>query len=128
VGGFVLGDADYAKRLLADRPIDREEQTEVRRLERHRRAAWDDIVRATEELRGRKWPELLTAYGEWGRDGAIYVAVRFGGLRLAEVLPSIPGLKYQAAAQGVKRFREQIPRNPDRSRFVEEMRRRLSKI
>jgi len=47
----------------------------------------------------------------------MYVAVRHGGLRLAEVVRQV-GMKYQAAAQGVKRFGQGLSADPDRKRFV----------
>ena len=128
VGGLVLGGTDFAKRLLEGRPVDAAEQTEARRLQRSARVDWRRIVGAAEELRRRPWKEMLEVHGDWGRDGTIYVAVRHGGHRLAEVVRSIPGLKYQAAAQAVKRFRESLEKHTERTQFVDRMRRRLSKI
>jgi hypothetical protein len=55
----------------------------------------------------------------------MYVAVRHGGLRLAEVVREA-GVNYQAGAQGVKRFGEALADDPERERFVSKLKRELS--
>ena len=90
--------------------------------------AWGEVVRATEAVCGRRWAEMLTAHGDWGRDGGLYYAVRHGGQRLAEVVAQVPGLKYQAVAQAVKRFGLALEKDAARRQFVTEMKRHLSNI
>lgn len=124
VGGVVLGDAETARRLLAGRPVNAEEQTAARRL--RRRVGWEAVVRAAEQVRGSRWEEWAERHGDWGRDGAIYVAVRHGGARLVEVVRAVKGLRYQAAAQAVKRFGVAMSADPARGRFVRQLRRELS--
>lgn len=104
VGGIILGDVEYAKGLLAGIRTDPEEQTEVRRLSREGRLSWEKLVERAEKLSGLRWEELVERYGDSTRDAVMYVAVRHGGYRLSEVRGKVPGLKYQAAAQGLKRF------------------------
>ena len=57
----------------------------------------------------------------------MYVAVRYGGLRLTEVVRQV-GMRYQAAAQGVKRFGEALAGNAERERFFSKLRREVSII
>ena len=57
----------------------------------------------------------------------MYVAVHHGGLRLAEVVPQV-GMKYQAAAQAVKRYGQALVNDPARKRFVAKLRHALSTI
>ena len=57
----------------------------------------------------------------------MYVAVRHGGMRLAEVVREV-GMKYQAAAQGVKRFARALAEDPERKRFVAKLRNLLSTL
>ena len=57
----------------------------------------------------------------------MYVAVRHGGMRLAEVARHV-GLKYQATAQAVKRFARTLADDPERKRFVAKLRNQLSTI
>lgn len=86
------------------------------------------MVRATEALRQRRWAELMVRHGDWGRDGAIYFAVRYGRQRLAEVVRQMKGLRYQAAAQAVKRFGTALPKDAERLRFIAGLKRRLSTL
>ncbi len=47
---------------------------------------------------------MLCAYGDWGRDGTMAVVARHLDWRLLEVVRQVRGLKYAAAAQGIRRF------------------------
>jgi hypothetical protein len=125
VGGVVLGDSAYARTLLSGRKVNEEEQTPARRM--RRRVRWEELVRAAEKIRGEPWGRWAERHGDWGRDGVMYVAVRHGGMRLAEVVRQV-GLKYQAAAQAVKRFAQTLADDPERKRFVSRLRRQLSTI
>ncbi len=128
VGGLVLGEEAFAQALFKGTQSEPDEQTEARRLQRIGRVSWESIIHAAEELRGRPWAEMLESHGEWGRAGAMYVAVRYGGHRLAEVVRAIPGLKYQAAAQAVKRFRGGLEAQAEWRRFEADLRQRMSTI
>ena len=125
VGGVVLGESSYARRLLSGLKVNEEEQTPARRM--RRRANWGEVVRAAEKVRGEKWDEWAEQHGDWGRDAVMYVAVLHGGLRLAEVVRQV-GMKYQAAAQAVKRFGQTLADDPERKRFVSKLRNELSTI
>ena len=57
----------------------------------------------------------------------MFVAVRHGGMRLAAVAGQV-GMKYQAAAQGVKRFAAALSEDAERKRFVSKLRHELSTI
>ncbi|HOW65999.1 MAG TPA: hypothetical protein P5186_17675 [Candidatus Paceibacterota bacterium] len=92
------------------------------------RVAWEEVVRAAEAARGRSWAELLEAHGDWGRDGAMYYAVRHGGHRLAEVVAQMQTVKYPAAAQAIKRFGLALENDAVRRRFVADLKRQLSNI
>jgi hypothetical protein len=122
-GGVVLGEADFAEKLLRGTGGDPQEQSEVRQMRRSRRVGWGELVRAAEAGLGRKWSEMVTVHGDWGRDGVIYVATRYGGYRLAELVGEVPGLKYQAAAQGVRRFRHRMREDQALRSFVKRLRR-----
>jgi hypothetical protein len=125
VGGVVLGDSAYARKLLSEYKVNEEEQTPARRM--RRRAGWEALVGAAEKIRGERWDRWADRYGDWARDGVMYVAVRHGGMRLAEVVRPV-GLKYQAAAQAVKRFAQALADDPERQRFVAKLRRALSTV
>jgi putative transposase len=128
VGGVVLGDIDYAKALLAKASADPEEQTEARAVARAGRISWEELVEMAEVARGVKWADSVERYGDWTRDAVLYLAVRHAGYGLSEVRGRIPGLKYQAAAQGVKRIEMRRQRDAECDAFVRHIAKRLSKL
>ena len=65
---------------------------------------------------------MLTRRGDWGRDATVYVAVRYGGYRLAELMKHLPGLKYQAAAQGMRRFQRNCAK--EKGKLVDRLKRK----
>jgi REP element-mobilizing transposase RayT len=105
VAGVVLGEAAEAVALL-----NRAERNPAGQAEERRRAAarvrpeWGAIVGAAESILGRTWGEMTEGYGDWRRDGTMAVATRHLGWRLVEVMREVRGLKYAAAAQGIRRF------------------------
>ena len=102
-----------------------EEQAPARVL--RRRVHWQKLVKAAERIRGKRWEDWAERHGDWGRDGLMYVAVRYGGLRLTEVVREVR-MKYQAAAQGVKRFGQALAEDSDRRRFVAKLKELKSTI
>lgn len=54
-----------------------------------------------------------------------FVAIRFARYRLPDVLREIPGVRYGAAAQSVQRFAKSLETDPEKSRFVKQLRRQL---
>jgi len=125
VAGVVLGDSAHARKLLSGHKTNEEEQTSARRM--RRRVEWAELVEAVEKIRDEPWKQWADRYGDWGRDGAMYVAVRYGGMRLPDVVRRV-GLKYQAAAQAMRRFAQALADDPERQRFVVKLRRALSII
>src|SRR5574341_268949 len=126
VGGAVLGSEDFAQRVFKRHVLDPGEQTAARRLARAGRCEWPEIVRWAEDLLGKSWPEMARAWGDWGRDGTLYVAVRYGCHRLAEAVRAAGGVQYPAAAQAVRRFAASLPGDPAKQRFVERLKRKLA--
>jgi REP element-mobilizing transposase RayT len=128
VGGIVLGELDYARRLLRRVKADPTEQTEARSLSRAKKVPWEVLVAMAEKERGVAWKDALERHGDWTRDALLYAAVRHGGWRLSEVYGNIPGLRYQAAAQGVKRIAARLARDAECRRLVDRLKTRLSKL
>ncbi|MCC7376749.1 MAG: hypothetical protein IT581_18965 [Verrucomicrobiales bacterium] len=128
VGGVVLGEVDYAKGLPAKAKVDLEEQTDARALERAGRVSWEKLVELADEERGVKWEDALERHGDWTRDAVLYLATHEAVYGPSEVVGRMPGLKYQAAAQGVKRIGARRGRDPECDAFLRRVTRRLSKI
>ena len=69
---------------------------------------------------------MVKQWRDWGRDGTMYVAVRYGGYRLAEVVSLMGEIKYAAAAQAVRRFARSAETNGTKRRYVAAMKRHLA--
>ncbi len=82
---------------------------------------------AEEEL-GRPWKTMLETHGDWGRDGTMLVAVRYGRRRLVEVVRETQGLHYAAAAQAVKRFAAALEADREKFRIVARVRAKISLV
>ena len=126
VGGLILGEAVEAQRILKGLKSNRKEQTPVRKLERMARPDWSNLVAATEKHLGRRWEEMASEHGNWGRDGLLAVATRHLGWRLVEVVREVPGLSYGAAAQGIRRFWKQLPHDSKKAAFQRSLLKQLS--
>jgi REP element-mobilizing transposase RayT len=127
VGGVVLGSREFAARVLRRGGADPEADAGETERAWAPRAEWAEIVAAAERITGRPWSETVELHADWVRDGVLYTVVRHLGWRLAEVYQRVPGLKYAAAAQAVKRFGRKVPGDRERERFVERLRRALKR-
>ncbi|MBL9134460.1 MAG: transposase [Verrucomicrobiales bacterium] len=128
IGGLVLGDLDYAQDLLAKARANPDEQTEARALARATRIPWERLVNLAEKQCGMRWEQAIERHGDWTRDAVLYLAVRHAGYGLSEVYHRIPTLRYQAAAQGVKRIQARILHDSDCATFVRRVVKEISKI
>ncbi len=127
VGGLVLGSKEFAATILMPKSAGVEADQRGTQSGWLPRPEWKVIVELAEKICGRPWSDVLEAHGNWIRDAVMYVAVRYEGHRLAEVYREIPGLKYPAAAQAVKRFERRLAGDAEKERFVQRLRRALEK-
>jgi hypothetical protein len=100
-------------------------ETAARRI--RGRANWNELVGIAETMRGEGWEKWKERHGDWGRDALMYVATRHGRIRLSEVVKQT-GMKYQAAAQAVKRFGKSLAEDQERERFVSKLKSQMSNI
>jgi hypothetical protein len=124
LGGVVLGSPEFARQVLKGAAVDPEQDRWVQRLGRTDRWEWPEIVRTAEQLLGRPWSQIADAWGDWGRDATMYVAIRYGRHRLVEVVRAV-GLKYYVVAQAVRRFGLGFQQDPAKVRFVERLKRQV---
>jgi REP element-mobilizing transposase RayT len=116
--GFVLMDNHYH---LVVRTLEPNLSDAMRWL----RVEWNRIVQAAEALRGMSWREMTGRWGDWGRGGAIYVAVQHGRHRLSEVVPAVGGMTYGSGAQAVRPFHLEMKKNRFKAQFGEKLKHRL---
>ena len=124
VAGVMLGDEAEVVALLRGAARNPEAQAEVRRRAAARaRPEWGVIVGGAESILGRKWAE---GYGDWGRDGTLAVVTRHLGWRLVEVVREVPGLKYAAAAPGIRRFWRRAEDGTEQAAFARRLKAKVS--
>jgi hypothetical protein len=127
--GVVLGETSEAVALLKRAKRDPEGQAAARKkVAAQARPEWKAIVGAAEAILGRTWAEMAGGYGDWGRDGTLAAATRHFGWRLVDAVREVPGLKYAAAAQGIRRFWRRAEDGTEPEAFVRRLRAKLSII
>ena len=109
----ILGGERFAKEMRARARIRRE--TQGRRTLRQE-VAWEEIVKAVEQVQGRPWESFFNQHGDGGRDLALWLARTRGGLTLRELGEKAGGLDYSAVSEAVRRFeRKQRQSTPVRA-------------
>ena len=83
---------------------------------REERPEWIRIVGEAESILGGRWAVMTARHGDWGRDGTM------------EIVKQIPGLKYAAGAQGIRRFWRKSEVRPELGNFADRMQNRMSII
>jgi hypothetical protein len=85
------------------------------------RRSWGQVVRAVEELRGRKWEQFAGRHGDPGRALALYVAWRCTGLRLSALGQAAGGMDSTAVSRAVKRFEQRLGEDKALRRMTERL-------
>ncbi len=78
------------------------EQKVLRRLEK--RLGWQDVRKVVEKVKGEPWECFRDRHGDWGRDLALYLARRHGGLRLPGLAGHAGTDSYGAVSKAVRRM------------------------
>src|SRR5689334_20752443 len=71
------------------------------------RASWQQVIAAVEKVKGIPWDEFFCAYGDWGRELALYLGRMESGLSLAE-LASAAKIGRSAVSMALGRFAERL--------------------
>ena len=64
-------------------------------------------------MKGEKWGQFVNRYGDWGRDVALYVAQRRGGMKLRELGEKVGGLDYSAVSESIRTFERRKLKNAE---------------
>jgi len=102
-GSFVLGSRAFVQ-SLSDKVKGREPLREQLRP----RSSWPEIVFAIEQVRGEPWKDFAHRHGDFGRDLALYLGRRLGGLTLSALGKLAAGMNVMAVSLAVKRFARKI--------------------
>jgi len=76
------------------------------------------VVRAVERVKRESWEEFRDRYGDRGRDLALWVGRRHGGLTLRELGEAVGGMDDSAVSEAIRHFqRRRLPRAEVRGRY-----------
>jgi REP element-mobilizing transposase RayT len=97
----VLGTAKFAETMREKAEVMRE--THGRGTLR-REVEWEEVVKAVESVKGEPWKDFVNRYGDWGRDLALWIARKRGGMTLKELGEAVGGMDYSAVSEAIRYF------------------------
>ena len=100
-GGIVLGSKEWVDEMRRVVKGDEKEQRELRKLKL--RPDWKQVVEAVEAVKGERWESFRDRIGDWGRDVALLLGRREGGLKLGELGELCGGLDYRSVGGAIKK-------------------------
>jgi putative transposase len=101
-GDLVLGGEAFVAKVRKIAKGDRFEQKSLRALEKPP-VDWEKITAAIEKLWGEPWEKISQRYGDPGRELAMLIARRYGGMSLREIGNAVGGVQYPAVSDAVRR-------------------------
>lgn len=103
---MLLGGAEFVRRMKRRAQGDAREQPQLKRM--RERPGFTEIVSAVERIKGEKWESFRDRQADWGRDVVLYLARRYGGLRLRELAQAAGGIDYGSAQTAVHRLAQRV--------------------
>jgi hypothetical protein len=102
VGDLILGGTDFVEKVRKMLRGNRTEQKPLRALEKPP-VDWEQITTAVAKLWDEPWEEVSQRHGDPGRELAMLIARRYGGMSLREVGEAVGDLRYPAVSDAVRR-------------------------
>ena len=90
--------------------------------------SWPRIVAALEGAKGEKWGQFSQRHGDWGRDGGLWLARKWGRYGLRELGELAGGMDYAAVGQAVSRFGKRLEQQPHVRRSLAAIENALSNV
>jgi putative transposase len=122
-GDLVLGGKDFVERVRKLLAGDRNEQKPLREMEKPP-VDWESITAVIEKLWKKSWKEVSCRHGDPGRELAMLIARRYGGMSLREIGEAVGGLQYPAVSDAVRRTSARL----ETDRALQKRFKRLCKI
>ena len=117
-GQLILGEREFVASLEGELQGDRREQPSLRQLEA--RPAWAEIVKAVETVKQEKWEQFRERRGDWGRDAALYLGRKHGGLKLRQ-LGELTQIDYGSVSMALQRLEHQRQQDAQLARRLREL-------
>ena len=119
LAGLLYGSRAWIDQVRVRLSGNRLEQKAARALVK--RPEWSQIKKTVEEVKGERWATFAERHGDWGRDLALYVGRRHGGMSLKALAEQTGMSSYHAAGQAIRRFSARLARESLRKQAVEEV-------
>ncbi|MBI2441282.1 MAG: hypothetical protein HYV35_07930, partial [Lentisphaerae bacterium] len=110
LAGLLYGSREWIEQMRERLKGDRLEQKAARVLVK--RPEWPQIKKAVEKLKGEQWAAFAERHGDWGRDLALYMGRRHGGMSLRALAEQAGMSSYHAVGQAVRRFSARLSKDP----------------
>ncbi len=78
-----------------------------------RRAAFEDVIKAVEDVKGEKYGDYAERRGDWGKPLVLLMARMYCGMTLKEIGSAVGGMDYAAVQIKIKRFEKRAEKSPD---------------
>ena len=101
-GDLILGGEDFVEKVRKMSAGNRNEQKPLREMEKPP-VDWERIISVIEKLWKEPWKQVSGRYGDPGRELAMLIARRYGGMSLREIGEAVGGLQYPAVSDAVRR-------------------------
>lgn len=105
-GGLILGSKEFV--IQMQKMVQVNERAQFRSRELYAAPSWEVIAGAVEQLKGMAWKDFVDQHGDWGRDIALLIARRRGGLTLRELGDRVGVASEPAIFYTIKRMEEKI--------------------
>jgi REP element-mobilizing transposase RayT len=117
--GVVFGTTEFAERLKKLVHGDEVDQPEIRAWKRL--LSFERVVEAVESVRGDRWCDFATRYGDFGRDMVFWLAHTHCGLTLKQIGAKGGCVAYPAVGFGVRQFGKRVRNDSEVRRQVDEV-------
>jgi REP element-mobilizing transposase RayT len=115
----LLGGAEFVRRMKRQARGNAREQPQLKRL--RERPGFARIVAAVESEKGESWKAFRDRQGDWGRDVALYLGRRRGGMRLRLLAEAVGGIDYGCAQIAVHRLARRLAHDQKLRRLVKKL-------
>lgn len=106
ISGLVLGGKEFVAGLRQGLKGTAREQPQRRAMDEG--LDFRRVIAVVEKLKGESWEGFRDRHGDWGRDLALYLGRKAGGLSLKALGEAVGGADYAAVSAAIKRFEKRM--------------------
>lgn len=126
VGRSILGGRDFIEELIERARGTRAQSFVEKKLAA--RADFATIITAVEKLKAAPWKAFRDQHNDWGRDLAVYLGRRVGGLSLRQLAEAVDCASAGAISVAVKRFGQRLKTDEELRALAQRVEAHLSNV